>query len=336
METRANHLLIGSFVLAIMLGTLGFIVWLAKIEIDREFAYYRILFEGAVSGLSVGGDVRFNGILVGKVAEILIDRDNPARVRVLVEIGSETPVRTDTIATLELQGITGVSYVQLSGGSPSSPMLEPKQRGEIPVIPSARSAIQELFAGAPELINRIIILVDRMSQLVDDNNRRAFANTLSNVEKLTSDLTQRGGSIETTLHNIERTTAALPGLIAEVQQLARRLNDIADSAEATLAVARGAIAAVDGTLDGQVRPLIQDLRRSAQNFETAGREFVQLMQENREPLGVFASDGLVEFTRFVQEARQLVATAGRLMEDLQSDPAQFLFGGRGRGGVKTP
>lgn len=336
METRANHLLIGGFVLAIMLGTLAFIIWLAKLEIDREFAYFRILFEGAVSGLSVGGDVRFNGIRVGKVAEIRIDRDNPARVSVLIEIGSETPVRIDTIATLEFQGITGVSYVQLSGGNIGSPMLEPKQRGDIPVIPSARSSIQELFAGAPQLINRVIILVDRLSQLVDDDNRRAFGSTLGNVAKLTDQLAERGDSIGATLVNIEKTTAALPGLIGEVQKLTSRLNGIADSMEATLAVARGAIAAVDGTLEQEVRPLIQDLRKSARHFETVGHEFATLMQENREPIGVFASDGLVEFTRFVQEARQLVATAGRLMEDLQSDPAQFLFGGRSRGGMKTP
>ena len=117
METRANHVVIGAFVLVVVLGLFGFVLWLAKIEIDQEFAYYHVAFDEAVSGLSLGGDVRYNGIPVGAVTAIEIARDDPSKVQVTLEVARETPVRADTVAKLELQGITGVAFIQLSGGT---------------------------------------------------------------------------------------------------------------------------------------------------------------------------------------------------------------------------
>ncbi|HJP20349.1 MAG TPA: MlaD family protein, partial [Alphaproteobacteria bacterium] len=136
METRANHMLIGAFVLLVVAGIFGFVIWLAKIEIDREFASYHIYFEGSVSGLNKAGEVRYKGIPVGSVKEIVIDPKNPNRVRVRIEVVANTPVREDSEATLELQGITGVSYVQLSGDDPKSPKLKRKKGQELPIIAS--------------------------------------------------------------------------------------------------------------------------------------------------------------------------------------------------------
>jgi phospholipid/cholesterol/gamma-HCH transport system substrate-binding protein len=125
METRANFVLIGAFTLFGILGSLGFFLWLAKVEVDRQYAYYDILFTD-VSGLGDAGDVRYNGLPVGQVVRLSLDRDDPGKVRVRIEIDAATPVKTDTIATLELQGVTGVSYrLQRWSfrGLPASPMF---------------------------------------------------------------------------------------------------------------------------------------------------------------------------------------------------------------------
>ena len=111
METKASHLLIGGFVLIVVAGVFAFVTWLAKLEIDREFSRYLIVFEGSVTGLSRSSDVLYNGIPVGSVAAIEIDPADPSRVRVTVEVAGATPIRADSIATLELKGITGVSQV---------------------------------------------------------------------------------------------------------------------------------------------------------------------------------------------------------------------------------
>ncbi len=135
METRANHLLIGVFVLAMVAGAFGFIIWLAKVQIDREFDRYYVFIDGSVTGLSGAGEVRYNGIAVGSVKEIIIDPGDPRRVRVTIEVGSTTPVNEDTVASLEFLGITGVAYINLAGGEPDSPRLLAREGQELPVSP---------------------------------------------------------------------------------------------------------------------------------------------------------------------------------------------------------
>ncbi len=134
METRANHLLVGSFVLLLIAGLVVFVVWLARFQFEAEFERYDILFEGRVTGLSVGSKVSLRGVPVGEVRDIGIDPDNVERVRVTIEVAAETPVREDTVASLEQQGITGVANILLSGGSQDSPPLVAAAGEPRPVI----------------------------------------------------------------------------------------------------------------------------------------------------------------------------------------------------------
>lgn len=319
METRAHHLLIGSVVLVALAGVAAFAIWLAKIEIDREFDYYEAYFTGSVTGLTVGGDVRFNGIPVGTVEALSIDPDNPRRVRAVLNIQRGTPIRVDTLASLEYQGITGVVYVQLTGGSPNAPMLKAEApEGQLPIISTRRSAIQELFEGAPELIARASMLVDSLNRLAGPENQRHFSTLLANAAQLSERLAGRGDEIERIIVNADRIAADLQATVAQLNRLVARLTQVAEGADATLSVARGAIGAVDAT--------VEEIGRTAQTVDRLAREFETLMARNREPIDIFASQGLVEFTRFVEEARVLVASATRFVEELQANPAQFLLG----------
>ena len=115
METRARYLLVGVFTIVGLVAVMGFTLWLAKVQIDRTYAQYDIVFD-SVAGLGQASTVRYNGVEVGKVLSIALDRDDPALVRVRIEIYASTPVREDTLATLSSQGVTGVSFVALAGG----------------------------------------------------------------------------------------------------------------------------------------------------------------------------------------------------------------------------
>lgn len=331
METRANHILIGGFVLIAVLGFFSFVIWMTRLEIDREFAYYSIYFSESVSGLSVGGDVRYNGIPVGRVTAIEIDPDRPSDVKVTVEVASETAIRADTVATLELQGITGVSFVQLTGGSVEAPLLKPGSDGEPPEIASRRSAFKEIFAGAPEMINRISLLVSEMTKLVDENNRTAIAEILQNGQVLSERLARRAPEIERLIVDMQKTASDLSRTAQRVDGLLQRTDEVLESADATMAVARGALTTVDGVLDQDARLALRDVRDASARFGRLSSEIELLVAENREPLNAFSEDGLVQFTRFVEEARQLVASASRLVEDIEQDPKQFLFGDQQQG-----
>ncbi len=335
METKANHVVIGCFVLAFVAGLFGFVIWLAKIDIDRQVATYDITFDNAVTGLSVGGDVRFNGIRVGEVARIKIDRENLSRVLVAVELGADTPVREDTVASLEFQGITGISYIQLSGGSAEKKLLWPPARaGEVPKINSTPSAIQELFTGAPELIDRFAILVNRAALMVSDKNLAHLTNILDNVEIVSRHVAAKGPEIESAIDNVNKMTADLSAAAVDLRALVPEFREAIDEVSATLAVTRGTLGTLDGVVENDLRLLVADFRAAAQSLDRLTTEVEDVITANRESIDVFTSDGLVELTKFVEEARILVGSATRLMDEIGQDPAQFLFG-RQRGGVET-
>ena len=117
METRANYLMVGSFVLVFSAGLLAFVIWLAKFQFDTEFARYDIHYAQSVTGLKVGSPVRYSGVGVGEVIELRLKPDDPSEVLITIEIDRTTPVRGDTTATLEIEGLTGGRYVLLRGGS---------------------------------------------------------------------------------------------------------------------------------------------------------------------------------------------------------------------------
>jgi len=236
METKANYLLIGVFTLVSIIGAFALLIWLTKVQIDRQYAYYDILFPD-VAGLSAAGDVRYNGLPVGQVVDLALDAENSALVRVRIEVGADTPVNTETVAKLQSQGVTGVSYVALSGGSAtSSPLPDGAE------IPSERSALQSVFEGAPLLLEKAVTLLEDVNEVFNEENRDAITNILQN----TSDATAR---LDTALSNFETLSGDLSLAAREVAEFSDRLEELADVAEDTLTTATDTLDAAGDTFE---------------------------------------------------------------------------------------
>ena len=120
METKANYVLIGAFVLLAAAALMLFTLWIAGTPLNRDYSTYDVVFEGPVNGLTEGGEVRFNGIKVGEVTRLSLDRQDPNRVIARIRVDAETPVRTDSVAQLDFLGITGVTFIQILAGTPEA------------------------------------------------------------------------------------------------------------------------------------------------------------------------------------------------------------------------
>ena len=328
METRAHHLLIGGFVLLVVLGLFGFVIWLASIDLDRDTNRYVIFFEGSVSGLSTASGVLYNGIPVGSVEKIELDPDDPSRVRVEIEVVDTTPVLIDSVATLELQGITGVSLVQISGGSPGSPPLAALPGQDFPVLDSRASSIQRLFSGAPELINRSILLIDQITLLFNDDNLEAIGLLLQDSQTMISDLSALTGDVEDILANVGQTSIEMRDAAATMSDLFVNLDtqivELSESAEATMSTLRGTLSGFDSLVDNDVRLLVAELRTGAQSL-------VEIIDETRGPITDFSAESLFEFANLITDMRQLIGNLSRLSTQIESNPAQFLFGNSQQG-----
>jgi phospholipid/cholesterol/gamma-HCH transport system substrate-binding protein len=313
METRANYLLVGTFVLLILVGITVFFLWLARFQFDVEFTRYDIRFQGSVSGLKVGSSVELNGVLVGEVIYIQIDPEHVETVLVTIEVPSTTPVREDTLAKLQIKGITGGVNIQLAGGTQEAPPLVPKPGKKRAVITAQASALEQLLEDAPELLEGLQVLVSRASALLNEDNQAAFADSLENVSALTGALAARTDDIDALFDSASQTMANLRDASNALKTTAGTINETVDRNEP------------------EVAALIDDLRKSATTMTRVSNEVEALIAENREPLRDFTTEGLYELTNFLSEARALIDGLNRVTTQVERDPARFIFGDQQQG-----
>ncbi len=248
METKANFVLIGAVTVLGILGLLGLLIWFAKVEIDRQYALYEVLFD-SVSGLGMAADVRYNGLSVGKVIGLGLDADDPSKVRVRIEVAADTPVKTDTSAQLNSQGVTGVAFVALTGGSPDAPLLRvPEDTAAVPLIPAERSAVQALTEDAPDLVAEAVAAIKEVRSFLGTENRDSVSNLLRNLESAS-------GQLETALKDFSEISRTVSEGTAEISKFTGRLDEIGTTVQTslqkineTLDVAKVAIAEIEPTM----------------------------------------------------------------------------------------
>jgi phospholipid/cholesterol/gamma-HCH transport system substrate-binding protein len=180
-ETKANYVLIGLFALAGLAALLGTFLWFARVQLDQQFAYYDIRFP-TVSGLSDASDVRFGGLPVGQVVDVRISEERDGTITVRIEVDAKTPVRADSVATIESLGVTGVSFVSIDAGHADAPLLVEESGGGIPEITSGRSTLQALTEDAPELVSETLLVVREIGDLFRGENADRIERTLINAE----------------------------------------------------------------------------------------------------------------------------------------------------------
>lgn len=334
MENRASYTLVGAFVLAVILAGAGFAVWLARYELKDERTFYYIYFRGSVAGLSEGSSVRLRGVPVGTVTGIAIDQRNVELIEVTIALKSGTPVKTDTTATLASQGITGVAYVSLTGGSSAAPPLLPRDGKRRATIPSGASPLEKLFEEAPNVIASTSIVAARAAALLSEDNIARVASILRSVDELATTMAERKSHIDPLVEDVRAAAGAARGAAEAARQLA------VDASAAMARLERDASAAIGDTrgllrdasrLAAGAHPAIGELRQGAQGFARLATQAEGLLRDARGPLRGFADQGLQEFSQFVVEARQLVAVLQRLSLQVERDPARFLFGDQTRG-----
>ncbi|MBL8699220.1 MAG: MCE family protein [Alphaproteobacteria bacterium] len=327
MENRASYLLVGTFVLALIACGVVFVAWLARFELRDARTYYYIYFRGSVAGLAEGSAVRLRGVPIGTVTHIEIDAKNIELIEVTIAVKPGTPIKTNTVATLAAQGITGLAYVNLSGGTSAAELLVPREGKRRATIPSVPSPLERLVEEAPNVIANANVVAERAVALLSEENVQNITKILAQVEALTSSLAGHGKDVGGLIEDARKAAASLDALLGESRGTLGRIEKDASGAFAdTRTLLRDADRLVLGA-----QPAMNDLRQTAQNFAKMATQLEALARETRVPVRNFADQGLYEVSQFVVEARQLVANMQRLMLQLERDPARFLFGDQTKG-----
>jgi phospholipid/cholesterol/gamma-HCH transport system substrate-binding protein len=203
METRANYVLIGAFTLAVVFGVFGFVYWFQNIGGTGERVFYRVQFEGSVSGLRTGASVLFNGIKVGEVTQLKLDPQKPKQVVAGISVDKGVVIRPDTEVGLEFQGLTGISALSLKGGDPDQPPLIGGKTiaDQMPTMIAPPGATQDVTAAARDALRK-------MQDLIEDN-QKALKAAVNNIELFTSTRARNSDHIDSTLASIDKFATSL-------------------------------------------------------------------------------------------------------------------------------
>ena len=312
METKANHVLVGAFTLAAIIAALLFTLWASKTVSDASWHEYEVVFTGAVTGLSEGGAVRFNGIPVGTVRQLGIDPEDPRRVIARIRVARETPVKTDTTAQLRLSGMTGITFILLAGGAPDSPPLTAGESGGPPRIVADTSALDALGAASEGNAAKTHTAIERVLDFLSEDNARHIGQSLENLEQFTGTLADQRESMERLMAQLEQSSASLVTLVQSANQLTARLTQSVDR--------------IDGTVAEVLPELSADLQAAAQAMSQSLMRADRIMAENEAALAAFGTEGLSQLGPTLQELRILVRDLSRISARFERNPTNFLLG----------
>ncbi|WP_088181687.1 MlaD family protein [Sphingobium sp. Z007] len=311
METRSNHVLVGAVTLLLLAAIMAAAFWFSRIS-DGENKEYDIFFKQSVSGLAKGSAVNYAGVPSGKVETIELWKRDPSFVKVRISVKDGTPVLQGTTATIAGVGFTGVSEVVLDGAVKGAPPIAcPADNilaacpDGVPVIPTKPGALGELLNNAPQLLERISTLTERLTELLNDKNQQSIAGILANVERVSGALADRSPEIAATLAEariaVQRTGVA----VEQIGKLA---------------------ATTDTMLNEEGRPLMSDLRKSVQAATRSIETLDKTIGEAQPGVKAFSTQTMPEVNQLVRDLREMSRSFRGVAEKLDQQGAGSLVG----------
>lgn len=297
MNDKTHYALVGVFVIGLAFALVAVVLWLGGGGPGREYEEYVVYMEESVSGLTRDNVVKYHGVDVGRVHEIGLDPERGEAVRLLLQIETGTPVRQDTVATLETQGLTGLAYINLKGGSPDVPLLEAQPGQRYPEIKSRPSAWGRLDLAVEELVSNLNDVTKRFKVLLSEDNQLHISRTLARLADVSASLAARTDTMErsfddlaATLESTRDAAAGLPGLAAQLD--------------------RAAVA----------------LQRMAEKVGASGETLGRVIEARDRDLSRFTGEALPEAAVMIAEMRRAASSLRRFSEQLERDPGVLLRG----------
>lgn len=294
METRSNYVMVGAVTVALLAGVLLFIVWLAGLS-NKATKCYDIYFSQAVGGLNKGSNVTFSGVPVGQVKKISLLPNRPEFVWVRIDVDQQTPVLQGTTAQIKGVGFTGVSEIQLDGAVKGAPPITRMGPQGCPVLPSATGGLGALLNSAPELIERIQRLTERLTELLSDKNQNSIADILENLDRTTKVLADRAPDLADAIGDA-RIAARNAGIAAQ------KFGVLADS--------------TNQLINEEGKPAAEDLRKSIASVQQAADNLNAMISDARPGVQNFSKSTLPEANRMVRDLRELTQSLNGFTERL--------------------
>jgi phospholipid/cholesterol/gamma-HCH transport system substrate-binding protein len=310
MDRDSNYVAVGAFVLLVIVMAVSFVFWYTDQRDKRTYQRYEIYFPGSVSGLTAGSPVRYLGVDVGKVARIMLDPQQRKTVQVLADIDSTAPIDDRTRASLSLQGITGLLFVDLEQDPKAETTGTLAQGQHYPMIRSRRSDFDVLLSNLPALTTHLVELADHFNEIFSDDSVR---------------------SLKATLENARLASERLPDTVRQAQQLLTEVRRTTQEVQGTVAELHGLI--TEGSPD--LKAALANIREISDNLAKTTTRLNSFVAENEPGYSRFSKQSLPEFEQLLRESRQAVRDFRDLSRSLKQNPSQLIYESNYRG-IEVP
>ena len=297
MESRVSYAAVGAFVVVLSAALVGVGLWLGSGIHTKDYDHYAVYVDESVAGLNGDAPVKYRGVNVGRVQSINLDADNPQRVHLTLGIRKGTPIKTDTVATLSVQGLTGIAYLELSGGTPAAPRLTVRENRPYAVIKYKSSLLGRLDSAVSEGLKTLDSLGQRVDQLLSAENQKALTDSLSNLAKVSDSLARNTPHVEAAMANLDRT--------------------LADSAKA----ARD----LPATLD-RFNQVVDRFGAMTDTVSQAGADVSTLSDHGEQAVSQLSQTTLPQLNALIAELRETSAHLSQLTDQLSRNPDMLLYG----------
>jgi phospholipid/cholesterol/gamma-HCH transport system substrate-binding protein len=289
MKAQGSDVLVGLFVLTLGGALIAGVLWLSSGRLGHVYKEYVVYMQESVSGLRPDSTVNYYGVSVGRVRDIELGSDHPRRVRLLLQLDADTPIKQDTVATLETQGLTGLAYINLRGGSEDTPLLTAQEGEDYPVIRSEPSIWGRLDQSLAELADNMIEGSAKLNRLLSDENQVLITQSLTALMTLTSELaartqnlTQAIQDLGSTLHNTKAASARLPELAQQLGATADALQRMSEEIRVSAISVRQTVAAggqdfrvMSARTGTRMQQMLDEMRLAAEQFRELGEQLTR-------------------------------------------------------------
>lgn len=367
MESRANYALVGLFTLAVIAAMFGFVYWFGSGAGGRK-QDVRVIFTGTVTGLGRGSSVLFNGLRVGEVKQIGLQPDDPRRIFGVIEVENTTPLRVDTRARIEAQGLAGVVALQLIGGEPDAAVLQAKPGETLPTIVAERSELQDIIESVRNVAKKADEVLGNLDGLIKSNSG-AITNTVSNIEKFSKALGDNSDSIDKLMSsfgqiadtiaplsqklgtlseeltgvvrsvdrakitgiidNVDKFTAALGGSSNDVSKAVSDVASITDKLNRAADQVEGVLKAAQSFLNTQDgQGAFAEVANAAKSIRVLADNLDKRTAEITTGINRFTGPGLRDLETLASDGKRTLGDINRVLRNVERNPQQFIFGGR--------
>jgi len=310
MDRDANYLAVGAFVLLVIAMAVAFVLWYTEHQDKRQYNRYEIYFQGSVSGLNEGSPVRFLGVNVGRVTRVAVDPKERNRVQVVADIDATAPIDGRTLASLSLQGVTGLLFIDLEQDRSADASRQLAQGQRYPVIRSKSSDFDKLLSALPVLAGHADDMIAKLNLALSDENLKAFS---------------------ATMRNAQLASEKLVGTLKGVDDMATQMRQAADEVDRM----SSSIRAISDKAAPNVDQILARIRDVTEHLALTSKQLDEFVAQNEKGVARFTDRGLPEFERLLREGREAAKDIRELSRSLKQNPSQLIYEPNYRG-VEVP